>query len=303
MAAIRTGFGPLLAACNTTGKAAASPRSAKARVNRAWRSGGSLPNSSTSAWVTSRPGNSRAVVKPMARNAGSADCNCSTNSGTPADWRARIAPRVASTMRGLGTSALRTRSYSFAASAGWPAASSRSAHRMQPSATAERTAAGAAASDCSSVCVAAASPIRPRATAAAEATSASASFSCCANPSTALASRRTPIELITPTSKRPFSLPIAWRNASSAAGPGITSNAIRAQDASCSSASSGASAGTASAVPWTASRLQVIALSAAGASDWSTLISWRCWSSAAFASSAARAGRASMTLAATTSVK
>ena len=136
------GFGPLLAACSTAGSAAVSPRSARARINSACRSGGARPNSATSASVTSRPGQFAGRRRPMANSALSADCNCSTNSGTPAACRARIAPRVASRTRCLGTSALRTRSYSFAASAGLPSASSLSAQRMQPSATAERTAGG-----------------------------------------------------------------------------------------------------------------------------------------------------------------
>ena len=58
-----------------------------------------------------------------------------------------------------------------------PAARNRSAQRMQPSATAGRTAAGAAARDWLRALAAWSPPMRPRATAAAEATSASASLS------------------------------------------------------------------------------------------------------------------------------
>ncbi len=96
---------------------------------------------------------------------------------------------------------------------------------------------------------AAAPPMRPRATAAADATSASGSFSCSISASTALASRRTPIELIAPTSSRPCNLPIASRRASPAAGSGIASKAIRAQEDSSLSGSSAANAGTASLPP------------------------------------------------------
>ena len=53
--------------------------------------------------------------------------------------------------------------------------------------------------------------MRPRATAAAEATSASASCRRVVNGSTALGSRRTPIELITPTSNLPSSESVALR--------------------------------------------------------------------------------------------
>ena len=53
---------------------------------------------------------------------------------------------------------------------------------------------------------------------------------------TARASRRTPRELITPINRRPFSVPSASRSASSQAGSGIASSAIRAQEESSSSA-------------------------------------------------------------------
>jgi len=68
-----------------------------------------LVNSATIASVVSVPASSRAVPKPSLNSAGSGDFSCSIRSGMPADCRARIAPRVASSTRGLGTSALRTR--------------------------------------------------------------------------------------------------------------------------------------------------------------------------------------------------
>ena len=91
--------------------------------------------------------------------------------------------------------------------------------------------------------------MRPNATAAAEAISASASFSFFTSPPTAFGSRRTAMELMTPMSNLPFSLPIALRSAASAAASGIASRAIRAHDANCWSDNKGASTGTASFVP------------------------------------------------------
>ena len=66
------------------------------------RSGGAWPTRPPAPRSLRGPASSRAVVKPMANSALSADWNCSTNSGTPAAWRARIAPRVASTIALLG---------------------------------------------------------------------------------------------------------------------------------------------------------------------------------------------------------
>ena len=94
------------------------------------------------------PANSRATRNPTASRPLSSERSCSTSSGTPAVPRARMAPRVASRIRCGRTSALRTASYNFTASAEWPLARARSALRMQPSAAAERTPAGASAGAC-----------------------------------------------------------------------------------------------------------------------------------------------------------
>ena len=139
--------------------------------------------------------------------------------------------------------------------------------------------------------------MRPSAIAAAEATSGSASPRRCARAPVACESRRTPIEFKTPTSSRPCTWPTASRSAASAAGSGIASRAMRAQDASSSFVSSLAKAGTAFLVPWTASCLQVIALSAGGAADSNTAINWPSLSAAAFASSAAGIGRTAIVIA------
>jgi hypothetical protein len=120
---------------------------------------------------------------------------------------------------------------------------------MQPSAAALRTAADAPVKAGFNASMAAALPIRPSATAAADATSLSVELRRFASPSTAWASSRTPIELITPISSRPLVKSSALRNASSAAGSGITSSAIRAQDDSSSSSNSGAKNGTARPSP------------------------------------------------------
>ena len=248
-AALRAPSEPFFAIASTAGITASSRRSARAPTSRPCRSGAAPDAAAARASVTSRPGSSRAVVNPMLNIPLSADLSCSTSRGIPSDRRARIAPRVASMILCLGAADLRTRSYSSAALSAFPPARARSAQRMHPSATAERTAAGASPSDFCRTLAAASLPIRPRAAAAADATSGSASSSRPARLSTARWSRRTPIELITPTSRRPWSFPIASRRASSASGPGIASKAIRAHEASSASESSAASGGTASAVP------------------------------------------------------
>jgi len=123
------------------------------------------------------------------------------------------------------------------------------------------------------IAAAAGVPILPSAAAAAAATSASASASRGSSRLMAAASRRTPIELITPTRSRPESEPAAVRSAASASGPGIASSGIRAHDASRSFASSFASSPTAPAEPLIASFLQASALSASPASERSTAMS------------------------------
>ena len=121
------------------------------------------------------------------------------------------------------------------ASSFFPSARYFSAQRTTASATSPRTAGAAVASAFSRALAAASPPMRPSAAAAAAATSASASPSRATSASTALASRRTPIELITPISRRPFKPASAFRSASSQAGSGIASKAIRAQEESSSS--------------------------------------------------------------------
>ena len=146
--------------------------------------------------------------------------------------------------------------------------------------------------------------MRPKATAADDATSASASLSRSIRRSTALASRRTPSELIAPTRSLPWSLPSTPRNASLAAGSGIASRAMRAHEASCLSATSGASAGTASLLPQMANCLQAIAFSCGIAPDCSTAISSR-WSflASVFLSAALAAAEASIVTRTTTPAK
>lgn len=165
---------------------------------------------------------------------------------------------------------------------------------MQPSATAARTAGTSkapfrASSDASS-------PMRPNTTAAAEATSASLSFSFAVKRPTALASRRIPIELITPIKQRPLSRPAASRNPSSTDASGMTSKGMRAQAAMCSSPNNGSSAGTAFFVPHRANCLQAIALSPGWAFDVRTAISFASW--AAASSAACRFAAANATIAA-----
>jgi len=179
---------------------------------------------------------------------------------------ARIAPRVASKTRCWGTSAARTAWNSRMAASESPDRSLCSAHKMQPSATAERTSGAVEASAGTSSLAASSPPMRPSATAAAEATSGSASFNFSARISTALASRRIPRELITPTKRRPCNFPAASRSAAAAAAPGIASNAMRDHAASFSSDNSAASAGTDAGPPHRANCLQAIALSCGGVS-------------------------------------
>ncbi len=90
----------------------------------------------------------------------------------------------------------------------------------------------------------ASSPMRPSANAAALATCASASSKRLMSAGNESASRLTPIEFRVPISNRPLSVADASRSAAPASGPGIASKAMRAHEASFSSASSGASAGT-----------------------------------------------------------
>jgi len=90
--------------------------------------------------------------------------------------------------------------------------------------------------------------------AAAEATARSALPANSVSIAKAFASRRWPIELMTPTSCRPWSLVAASRSATSAVASGIASKANRPYKFSFSSVSSAASAGTASAVPMIAKR-------------------------------------------------
>ena len=144
---------------------------------------------------------------------------------------------------------------------------SRSAHRMPPWATAGRTASGAVTRALLSASAALVPLMRPNATAAAEATSGSEELSCLMRGLTALGSRRTAMELITPTSTRPWTLSRAWRRAAAASGPGMDSKAMRAQEVSSGSVSKGSRAGTASLPPKMASFLQARALSALGPSD------------------------------------
>ena len=108
-------------------------------------------------------------------------------------------------------------------------------------------------------------PMRPRATAAAEATSPSLFCKWVVNKLTAWVSRRTPIELIVPTKRIPWSESVAVRNASFDASPGMASSAIRAHEDNCLLGNSFAKSATAALEPWMANRLQVIAFSAADA--------------------------------------
>ena len=92
--------------------------------------------------VTSRREARRSGTHPMPSFALSADCNCSINKDSPAAPRARMAARrfrhpLLGQVRLNGTV-----SYSFTDSADFPSARYFSAHRIQPSATAERTATG-----------------------------------------------------------------------------------------------------------------------------------------------------------------
>ena len=112
-AEVRTCFGPLFAAFRIAGKTTVFGRSAMAVTINAARSGASVvvrANSVAKASSMSLPGNSRAVLRAMLNRPLFGDLNCSSSRGIPFFFRARIAPRVASSIRCSGTSALRTKS-------------------------------------------------------------------------------------------------------------------------------------------------------------------------------------------------
>ena len=170
----RSFCGPLPAAARTAGMTAASVRSAKASSRKDWRSGLHWRNSAASASVTSRPGSSRAVRRPMPNRALSGERSCSSSRGQagglpgedrPADGFELSAAWARSPRAPCHTASRLQRRL--------PWAMNHSAQRMQPSATAGRTASGAAARDWVSALAALAPPMRPSATAAAEATSGS----------------------------------------------------------------------------------------------------------------------------------
>ena len=162
------------------------------------------------------------------------DRKSSTSKGIPSLPRARITARVASACRCSDTSAWRTASNRATAPVTSPATCSRSPQTTQASATASRSGLPAA-NAFESAAAASGVPILPSAAAAAAATFGSSSLSRLVKSETAVESRRTPSELIAPTSCRLASFvsgPAAARSAADAASPGITSSVIRAHEAS-----------------------------------------------------------------------
>ena len=237
------GLEPCWATCSTLGSTAASPRSARARSNMTWRSGVMVQfRSQRFRHLVAGQFACRAQGDSEDRSVPGAQLFHQENSISPPRQNR---PAVASSRLCLGTSALRTASYNWVASANFPSARNRSRIecRLPPPPDGPHSAASQRLIEPGRRVP----PMFPRATAARR-----------RHPRRPLSTSRRAHRPLWGRGERRWShhsdqqvalhLSNALRSASSAAGPGIASRAIRAHDRD-RSASNGASEGTASWSP------------------------------------------------------